>query len=97
MDSQVFTEQTHIEKAINEKLESSLSQKFTLDIEKCNKLFSFHTPKIDELDNTLFCKDITLNELRSALNQLRSGASPGLDAIPSSLYIKLFDLICYIQ
>ena len=34
-----------------------------------------------------------MNELKNALKQLRAAASPGLDSIPSTLYLKLFDLL----
>ena len=93
VDGIVYSDKHNIEEVINNKLEASLSQSFVLDVDKCNKLFSFNIPKIDDTENILFCKDISLKELRNALRQLRASASPGLDAIPSTLYLKLFDLI----
>ena len=38
-------------------------------------------------------KDISVSELKTALRKMRKTASPCLDGIPVTLYIKLFDLI----
>ena len=40
----------------------------------------------------MLVQDIKKSELKKALKKLRTKASPGLDSIPSSLYLKLFDL-----
>ena len=77
VDGIVYSDKHNIEEVINNKLEASLSQSFVLDVDKCNKLFSFNIPKIDDTENILFCKDISLKELRNALRQLRASASPG--------------------
>ena len=43
------------------------------------------------MDDTL-SGDISLLELRKAVRQLNSKASPGMDGIPSTLYEKMIDL-----
>ena len=43
----VYSNQNDIEKVINSTLESSLSQNFVLDKDKCSSLFSFNVPKIE--------------------------------------------------
>jgi len=44
------------------------------------------------MDNDM-SKDISFSELKTALRQMRKTASPGLDGIPVTLYLKLFDLV----
>ena len=88
----IYEGQMEVENAINQSLEESMSKKFTLDKEACDSLFSFEVPKITELmDEQLNC-DITMMELKKALRQLNSKASPGIDGIPSTLYEKLVDM-----
>ena len=38
-------------------------------------------------------KDISYFELKTALRQMRKAASPGLDGIPVTLYLRLIDLL----
>ena len=50
----MYEGQMDVENAINHSLEESMSLKFTLDKEACNKLFSFNVPQITEsMDKTL--------------------------------------------
>ena len=45
-----------------------------------------------EMDD-IMSKDISNSELKIALRQMRKTASPGLDGIPVTLYLKLFNLV----
>ena len=93
VDRVIYEGQANIENIINKKLEYDLSQKFVLDRSICEKLFSFNVPQISrEMDDNM-SKDISISELKTALRQMRKTASPGLDGIPVTLYLKLFDLI----
>ena len=93
VDNVIYEDQKDIENAINSKLEIDLSQKFVLDRNICDELFSFYVPKISkEMDDNL-SKDISYSELKTALRQMRKAASPGMDGIPVNLYLKLLDLI----
>ena len=66
---------------------------FVLDRSIREKLFSFNVPQISmEMDDNM-SKNISISELKTALRQMRKTASPGLDGIPVTLYLKLFDLI----
>ena len=88
----IYEGQDEIENAINRSLEDSMSETFTLDLTACENLFSFQVPQITEsMDNTLSC-EISLMELKKAIKQLNSKASPGMDGIPSTLYEKLADV-----
>ena len=93
VDNVIYEDQKDIENAINSKLEIDLSQKFVLDRNICDELFSFYVPKISkEMDDNL-SKDISYSELKTALRQMRKAASPGMDGIPVTLYLKLLDLL----
>ena len=87
----MYEGQMDVENAINHSLEESMSLKFTLDKEACNKLFSFNVPQITESMDKTLNRDINMMELKKALRQLNSKASPEIDGIPSTLYEKLVD------
>jgi len=55
-------------------------------------LFSFQFPQITESMDNALKSDISMIELKKALKQLNSKASPGIDGIPSTLYSKMVDL-----
>ena len=38
-------------------------------------------------------KDVSYSELKTALRQMRKAASPGMDGIPVTLYLQIFDLV----
>ena len=93
VDRVIYEGQANIENIINKKLEYDLSQKFVLDRSICEELFSFNVPQISrEMDDNM-SKDISISELKTALRQMRKTASPSLDGIPVTLYLKLFDLV----
>ena len=92
VDERIYEGQKDIENIINQSLEKSMSQVFSLDHDACDQLFSFAVPQIQSsMDDTL-SGDISLLELRKAVRQLNSKASPGMDGIPSTLYEKMIDL-----
>ena len=92
VDGFIYEGQKNIENIINQSLEKSMSQKFTLDLEACEKLFSFDVPQIGKtMDDAVNC-EISKVELKKALKQLNSKASPGMDGIPSTLYETLSDV-----
>ena len=92
VDGFIYEGQKNIENIINQSLEKSMSQKFTLDLEACEKLFSFDVPQIGKtMDDAVNC-EISIVELKKALKQLNSKASPGMDGIPSTLYETLSDV-----
>ena len=93
VENVIYEGQKDIENAINRKLEIDLSQKFVLDRNICDELFSFNVPKISMEMNDNLSKDISYSELKTALRQMRKAASPGMDGIPVTLYLKLLDLI----
>ena len=93
VENVIYEGQKDIENAINRKLEIDLSQKFVLDRNICDELFSFDVPKISMEMNDNLSKDISYSELKTALRQMRKAASPGMDGIPVTLYLKLLDLI----
>ena len=82
----MYEGQKEVEHAINQSLEESMSQKFTLDKEACDNLFSFEVPKITKTMDDALHRDINMLEFKKALRQLNSKASPGIDGIPSTLY-----------
>ena len=93
VDHIVYESQIEIERAINKKLEFDLSQKFVLDKKICDELFGFNVPQISkEMDDNL-SKDVSYSELKTALRQMRKAASPGMDGIPVTLYLQIFDLV----
>ena len=69
-----------------------MSNSHSVDRSSFEKLFSFEVPKVSNKDNEILTQDVTRSELRKALKKLRSKASPGLDSIPSGLYVQMFDL-----
>ena len=85
----MYQGQTEVENAINRSLEESMSQKFVLDRDACENLFSFQVPQITEAMDEALNSDISMAELKKALRQLNTKASPGIDGIPSTLYTKL--------
>ena len=92
IDRVIYEGQTNIEEAINKKLETDLSQQFVLNKMVCDNLFSFNVPQITgEMDASIY-KDISYAELKTALRQMRKAASPGLDGIPVTLYLRLINL-----
>ena len=93
VDGKIFNGHENIENIINEKLTDTMSQKFSLDEEVCEKLFSFEVPKISDDMNQLLVKEITMSELLTALKQMKPKASPGIDGIPSTFYVKMSKLI----
>ena len=92
VDGQIYVDQTEVENAINRSLENSMSQRFKLDYGSCEKLFSFQVPQITGKMDEEVHSEISIIELKKALNQLNSKAAPGIDGIPSNLYVKLIDL-----
>ena len=93
VEGKIYEGHKNIENIINEKLADTMSHKFTLDTDICEKLFSFEVPKISEDMNELLVKEITMSELITALKQMNPKASPGIDGIPSTLYVKLSKLL----
>ena len=73
---------------MRKKLEDTLSKTSSLNREACEDLFSFDVPKISAEMDGLLHKEISPKELEIALRQLNSKASPGIDGIPSTLYVK---------
>ena len=69
-----------------------MSQTFTLDHTACESLFSFQVPQITKSMDDALNREITIMELKNAIKQLNSNASPGVDGIPSTLYEKLIDV-----
>ena len=92
VNGHVYEGQTEVEYAINRSLEGSMSEIFTLDRDACENLFSFPVPQITESMDSALNSDISMMELKNALMQLNSKASPGIDGIPSTLYSKMVDL-----
>lgn len=92
VNNEIFEQKKDIESAINKDLEETLSKTHSVDKKKFDELFSFNVPKISESENALLTKDVSRSELKKALKKLRSKASPGLDGIPSGLYVRMFDL-----
>ena len=92
VNGQIYVGQTEVENAINQSLEKSMSHIFKLDHESCEKLFSFQVPQITASMDEEVNRKITMTELKKALNQLNSNAAPGVDGIPSTLYVKLNEL-----
>ena len=88
----IFEKKNDIEEAINGVLKENMSKRHLVDPGKFKQLFSFEVPKIEGRDNALLTEDVKRSELKNALKKLKSKASPGLDAIPSTLYIQMFDL-----
>ena len=97
VNGHVYIGQTEVENAINKALEKSMSHIFKLDYESCEKLFSFQVPQISASMDEEVNREITMTELRKALNQLNSNAAPGVDGIPSNLYVKMIDLFAPIM
>ena len=91
-DGRIHKGQNEVENAINKSLEESMSQKFTLDLMVCENLFSFEVPQITQSMDASLNKEISIVELKKAIKQLNSKASPGIDGIPSTLYEKLVDV-----
>ena len=81
-----------VEGAINSALQESMSKSHSIDSSAFNDLFSFDVPQISQSDNMLLTQEINRSELRKALLKLRSKAAPGLDSIPSGLYVTMFSL-----
>ena len=52
-------------------------------------MFSFEIPKISDDMNKLLVEDINMSELLCALKQMNPKAWPGIDGIPSTLYVKM--------
>ena len=92
VDGKIYDGHENIESIINEKLTDTMSQKFNLDLQVCEKVFSFEVPKISNEMNELLVKDINTSELLTALKQMNPKASPGIDGIPSTLYDKMSKL-----
>ena len=92
IDGCIYEGQNDIENAINRSLEGSMSETFNLDLVACEKLFSFEVPQVTDSINDALSREISPVELKQALKQLNSKASPGLDGIPSTLYEKLADI-----
>ena len=92
VDGLIYEGQEQIENIMHKKLEETLSKTFSLDENACEELFSFDVPKISAEVDELLHEDISSKELEIALKQLNSKASPGIDGIPSTLYVKLIDL-----
>ena len=92
VNEKIFDSKEEIEKVISEALEKTMSKNHTVDIENFEQLFSFDVPKISKNDNMLLTDKIKKSELKKALRKLRSKASPGIDSIPSGLYVSMFDL-----
>ena len=69
-----------------------MSKSHNIDCTNFSNLFSFDIPQISQRDNMLLTQDINRSELKKALLKLRSKASPGLDSIPSGLYVTMFNL-----
>ena len=92
INNQIYDKKEDIEGAINGALEISMSKSHSVDLTSFQQLFSFDVPKINEKDNEVLTQSITKSELKKSLRKLRSKASPGIDSIPSSLYVKMFDL-----
>ena len=93
VDGVIYEGQSNIEDAINKKLKLDLSQKFVLNKNVCDELFSFDVPQITREMDADMSKDISFSELKTALRQMRKAASPGLDGIPVTLYLRLIDLL----
>ena len=92
VNGHMYEGQTEVEYAINRSLKGSMSEIFTLDRDACENLFSFPVPQITESMDSALNSDISMMELKKALRQLNSKASPGIDGIPSTLYLKMVDL-----
>ena len=92
VDDCIYEGQKNIENVINKSLEKSMSEKFVLDHNACEKLFSFKVPQIDKSMDDAMNSDVSITELRKAIKQLNSKASPGLDGIPSTVYEKMMDV-----
>ena len=92
VDGHIYEGQNDIEKAINRSLEESMSETFKLDLAACENLFSFEVPQISNSMNDALSREISSVELKEALKQLNSNASPGVDGIPSTLYEKMTDV-----
>ena len=90
VDRVIYEGQSNIEDAINKKLKFDLSQKFVLNKNVCDELFSFNVPQITREMDADMSKDISYFELKTALRQMRKAASPGLDGIPVTLYNRPF-------
>ena len=97
VDNKIFESQEDIEAAVNKVLEDSMSRSHSIDHQKFEQLFSFNVPQISRSDNNILTKNISKSELRKALRKLKSKASPGIDSIPSGLYVKLFDVFAPIM
>ena len=91
VDRVIYEGQSNIEDAINKKLKFDLSQKFVLNKNVCDELFSFNVPQITREMDADMSKDISYFELKTALRQMRKAASPGLDGIPVTLYLRLIN------
>ena len=89
IDGCVYSDQKTVQESIFKIEEASMSKSFRLDLEKCEKLFSFDTPTISENTNKMLEADVTKEEISRALKQLKPKASPGLDGIPSTLYSNM--------
>ena len=92
VDGCIYEGQKDIENIINHTLEQSMSKTFTLDLEACENLFSFQVPQISKSMDDDLNREISTVELKKALQQLNSKASPGMDGIPSTLYENLADV-----
>ena len=92
IDGRIYEGQKDVENAINRSLEGSMSETFILDLVSCENLFSFEVPQITESMNDTLSREMSSVELKEALKQLNSKASPGIDGIPSTLYEKLADV-----
>ena len=92
LNGHIYEGQIEVENAINQSLEESMSLRFTLDRDACENIFSFQVPQITESMDDALNSDISMRELKKALSQLNSKASPGIDGIPSTLYTKLADV-----
>ena len=90
--NQIYEKKEDVEGAINSALQESMSKSHSIDSSAFNDLFSFDVPQISQSDNMLLTQEINRSELRKALLKLRSKAAPGLDSIPSGLYVTMFSL-----
>ena len=73
--------QKNIENVINKSLEKSMSQKFALDHNACEKLLSFKVPQIDKSMDDAMNSDVSIMELRKAIKQLNSLARIGWNSV----------------
>ena len=86
MNGHIYEGQIEVVNAINQSLEESMSLRFTLDRDACGNIFSFQVPQITESMDDALNSDISMGELKKALSQLNSKASPGMEYL--QLYIQ---------